>query len=90
MSKKIKLLQRFLTMPPVKDFRWDDFVTLMDHVGFDMCEPSGGSSHKFFVWRGDKNVVINIHRPHPGGILWVAQIKDVKQKLYDLGVLKDE
>lgn len=87
MSKKEKLLQRFLATPPVKDFRWDDFVTLMDQLGFDLREKKGGSSHKYFEFREDKNVVIDIHRPHPSGILWGVQIKAVREKLKELGVL---
>jgi predicted RNA binding protein YcfA (HicA-like mRNA interferase family) len=86
-SKREKLLQKFLAIPPVKDFRWDDFVTLMDQLGFDLKEQKGGSSHKYFELRESREVVIDTHRPHPSGILWGVQIKEVKEKLKELGVI---
>lgn len=87
MSKQQKLLLRFLAEPPVKDFRWDDLVTMMDRLGFNLEETSGGSSHKFFVMRSDPDKVIHTHRPHPSGILWAKQIREVRERLAEWGVI---
>lgn len=86
MSKKEKLLLRFLAIPPVKDFRWDDLVTLMDQLGFDFHEQSGGSSHKYFTMRIDPDKVIDTYRPHPSGILWAKQIREIRDKLQEWGL----
>lgn len=80
MSKKEKLLQRFLVRPCVTDFAWDDFVTLMKQLGFKLDEKSGGS-HKHFVLDTDNNKVIDTYRPHPNGLLKAWQIKEVTNKL---------
>ena len=87
MSKKQKLKEAFLANPVPVDFRWDDFVTLMDHLGFDKHETSGGSSHCYFECRIDINKVIDIYRPHPSGLLYDIQIKKVKSVLKDWGII---
>ncbi|MEQ1600216.1 MAG: type II toxin-antitoxin system HicA family toxin [Methylophilaceae bacterium] len=81
MSKKDKLLNRFLIRPPVKDFTWDDFVTLMKQFDFKLNEKSGGGSHKYFVLNNDESKVIDTCKPHPNGLLKAWQIKEVTEKL---------
>ena len=81
MSKKEKLLNRFLIRPPVKDFTWDDFVTLMKQLDFKLYEKSGGGSHKYFIFNRDENKVIDTYKPHPSGLLKAWQIKEVTDKL---------
>lgn len=81
MSKKEKLLNRFLIRPPVKDFTWDDFVTLMNQLDFKLHEKSGGGSHKYFVFNKDKDKVIDTSKPHPSRLLKAWQIKEVTDKL---------
>ena len=81
MSKKEKLLNRFLTRPCIKDFTWDDFVTLMKQLDFKLYEKSGGGSHKYFIFNKDENKIINTSKPHPSGLLKEWQIKEVTDKL---------
>ena len=83
MSKKDKRLLRFLRTPPVKDFRWEEFLSLMEQLGFDHEEQSGGSSHSYFILRSDPEKVIDTYRPHPGGTLWSKQIQEISDKLRD-------
>lgn len=87
MSKKQKLLERFTRHPSPKDFRWEELVTLMDRLGFDLVENEGGSSHKHFVSRKDNSMVINAARPHPSGILKHYQIQQIKDKLNEWNLL---
>lgn len=87
MSKKQKLRDRLLRKPPPKDFRWDELVTLMDQFGFDL-DMSGGSSHGHFVLREDPNKVIDTYRPHPGGIMYAVQLRQIVEKLSEWGVLR--
>lgn len=81
MSKRSKRLQRFLANPPVKDFRWEEFVSLMGQLGFDLKEQKGGSSHCHFVLRSNPDRVIDTSRPHPSGILKSYQIREVSSKI---------
>lgn len=85
MSKRHKRFERFLTVP--KDFRWDEFVTVMENLGFDL-DQSGGGSHGHFILRADPDKVIAIYRPHPNGIMYPVQIKETMKKLKEWGVLK--
>lgn len=78
MSKKEKLLKRFLIRPPVKDFTWDEFLTLMKQFDFKLHETGG--SHNYFVFNKDESKVINTYKPHPN-ILKAWQIKEVSEKL---------
>jgi hypothetical protein len=84
-SKKDKLLERLLRVPPVKDFRWEELVTLMDYCGFDLDE-SGGGSHKHFVNRANPELVVDTYRPHPGGIMHVYQLKQIACFLKEMGI----
>lgn len=86
MSKKKKLGDRFLQVPPVKDFRWEELILVMDHFGFDL-DTSGGGSHGHFVMRSDKDKVIDIYRPHPSGIMYGKQLKEIANKLREWGIL---
>ena len=86
MSKKQKSLEKFLRVPTPKDFSWDELVTLMKQLGFDLDE-SGGGSHKHFVLRADSDKVIDTYRPHPNGILYSWQIKEIVGRLRAWGLL---
>jgi hypothetical protein len=83
MSRREKLIARFYKSPPPNDFRFDELVTLLQGLGFVMHEKPGGSSHKYFVYTlqsGDE-YRIDSSRPHPGGILKVYQIKEIRARL---------
>lgn len=86
MSTKKKLQERLQRIPPPKDFRWDDLVTVMDNLGFDL-DQSGGGSHGHFVFREDADRVIDIYRPHPDGIMYGKQLREVVDKLKNWGIL---
>jgi|JI61114BRNA_FD_contig_21_5469851_length_1298_multi_4_in_0_out_0_3 hypothetical protein len=86
MSTKKKLQEKLQRIPPPKDFRWDDLVTVMDHLGFDL-DQSGGGSHKHFVLRSDADKIVDIYRPHPNGIMYGTQLREIVEKLKDWGVL---
>ena len=88
MTKKHKLIDRFTKTPPPTDFTWDELVTLMDRLGFDIHENQGGSSHKHFVYRENISLVVNASKPHPNGNLKHYQIVEIKSKLKEWGLLE--
>jgi len=87
MAKKEKLLQRLLSIP--RDFTWEELVTLLYY--FDFQEEGkgkkGGSRRKFVDAHGN---VINLHKPHPRNILKEYAIKQVIERLRELGNLINE
>ncbi|TAN25449.1 MAG: type II toxin-antitoxin system HicA family toxin [Castellaniella sp.] len=89
MSKRQKLLERFLKTPPPLDLRFDELDTLLRSFGFRMHENSGGSSHKLFVRTeadGREHRIV-CSRPHPGGVLKAYQIREIRDRLIQWGFL---
>jgi hypothetical protein len=87
MSNYEKRLDRLCRKPPPTDLRWEEFVGIMESLGFSLHE-HGGGSHKFFV-REENGVEqrINTCRPHPTGIMKQYQIRAVVAKLDEWGLL---
>ena len=78
MSKKEKLIARFLTMP--SDFHYDEVVKLLGYFDFKEVKKgkTSGSSVKFMNPEG---VPIMLHKPHPSGIMKKYQLKQIKEVL---------
>lgn len=81
MSKKEKLLNRFLETPPRSDLTFDDLESLLGKMGFSKIDGSG-SAVKFY--HQEKDVLINLHRPHPGNELKTYLVKQIQQKLKEV------
>ena len=65
MSRKDKLLEKLLQKP--KDFTFDEMVSLLSYLGYELKQGGTGSGVKFI--KDGSNEVINFHRPHPNGTL---------------------
>ena len=78
MTKRDKLLQRFLTKP--KDFSWQELVRLLEGLGYELV-PGGktGGSRMRFVHT--VHPPITLHRPHPKPILKRYQMEDIANVL---------
>lgn len=75
MSKREKLIARFLTMP--SDFHYDEMVKLLGYFEVRKGKTSG-SRVKFMNPDG---LPIMLHKPHPSGIMKQYQLKQVKEVL---------
>jgi HicA toxin of bacterial toxin-antitoxin, len=84
MSRKDKLIQRFLSRP--KDFSWDELVVLLSAFEFEEVSTgkTGGSRRRFANASG---VVITLHKPHPRNILKTYQIEQIIEVLRQEGIL---
>ncbi len=82
MAKAEKLLKRIASEP--KDLHWEELVTLMRSLGFDLHRGSG-SSRKFV--QKETRVTLSLHEPHPSGILKQYQIRMVVELLRNEGCL---
>jgi hypothetical protein len=78
MSKKEKLIGRFLNMP--SDFHYDEMVNLLGFFGFKEIRKgkTSGSRVKFMNAEG---IPLIMHKPHPTGHLKRYQLKQIKEIL---------
>lgn len=84
MSKKDKLITRFLELPI--DFRWDELRRLLNHFGFKESQ-KGKSSGSRVAFYCEGYPPILLHKPHPGKIMKHYQIKEIKSYLETEGFL---
>lgn len=74
MTKKEKLIQRLKSKP--KDFSWNETTSLLTGLGFiEIKKGKTGESRRRFA--SSNNVVITLHKPHPGNILKRYQIEQI-------------
>jgi hypothetical protein len=78
MSKKEKLIDRFLSMP--SDFHYDEMVKLLGHCGFNEVK-KGKTSGSRVKFENAEGIPIILHKPHPNGIMKKYQMKQVKEIL---------
>jgi len=81
MSKKDKLLTKFLEIPPRKNLTFNELDSLLVSCGFRKIE-GAGSAVKFYHQEND--ILINLHKPHPSNILKVYLIKQIQSKLMEV------
>ena len=78
MSKKGKLVERFLKMP--KDFHYDEAAKLLGNFGFEEVK-KGKTSGSRVKFENADGVPIMLHKPHPSGIMKQYQLKQIKEIL---------
>ena len=66
MTKKEKLIARFLTMP--SDFHYDEAVKLLGYFNFKEIK-KGKTSGLRVKFINPEGVPIMLHKPHPSGII---------------------
>ena len=81
MSKKDKLLKKFLTKPIKKDLTFDEWATLLIACGYIKIE-GAGSAVKFY--NKEKDSLINLHKPHTGNILKTYLVKQIRDKIKEV------
>ena len=78
MSKKDKIVERFLKMP--KDFHYDELVRLLRYFNFEQVK-KGKTSGSRVKFENADGVPITLHKLHPNGILKQYQLKQIKELL---------
>ena len=87
MSKKSKLVDRFLSVPA--DFTWEELLKVLSIYGFELYS-SGKTSGSSRTFENDKGVTIIIHEPHPKNIVHKGIVRVVIKQLKEKGIFKDE
>lgn len=84
MSKKDKLLERFLSKP--KDFSWDELVSFLGFFGYrEMISGKTGGSRRKFNCPGLPMIIL--HKPRPGKIVKMYQLEQVEKVLFVGGLI---
>ena len=78
MSKRDKLVERFLKMP--KDFHFNEMVKLLGYHDFKPVK-KGKTSGSRVKFENREGIPILLHKPHPGGIMKMYQLKQIKEIL---------
>lgn len=76
MSKKEKLITRFLSMP--SDFHYNEMVKLLGYFGYKEVK-KGKTSGSRVKFENAEGVPIMLHKPHPSGIMKKYQMRQVKE-----------
>ena len=83
MTQRDKLIARFCSLP--RDFKWEELVKLMVHLGYKLDERKGGS-HKWFV-NTDEDLKVQVPRPHPGNEVKPRYLQQVLTHLRENNLL---
>lgn len=85
MTKLDKLIAKFKKSP--KDFSYDELSKMLNNLGFQEIKSgkTGGSRCKFY--HEGKNLIINLHKPHPSPYLKGYIINQVRDKLSEEGLI---
>ena len=78
MTKKQKLIRRFLSMP--SDFHYNEMVQLLKYYKFHPRK-KGKTSGSRIKFENPEGILVIMHKPHPGGIMKRYQLKQVKEIL---------
>ncbi|MBE0503393.1 MAG: type II toxin-antitoxin system HicA family toxin [Desulfuromonadales bacterium] len=84
MSKREKLIQRFLSKPT--DFSWGELKSLLEGFGYSLESggKTGGSRVKFLHVQ---HPPVILHKPHPTPILKRYQVEQIAEFLKKEGLL---
>lgn len=80
MTRAEKRLEKLCRTPPPADLTWDELVSALGSLGFEL-DQGGGGSHCFFLLATDPDKVIGTYRPHPRPCVHRKEIKEIVQKL---------
>ena len=61
MSQFDKLLQRICSLD--RNMRFEELKKILEHYGYEISGPAGGSSHKTFRKAGHYPITIPLHEP---------------------------
>ena len=81
MSRFDKLLENFNSNS--KKFSWDELTRLLHGLGFKDISNGKTSSSRRKFYNVDKNIIINLHKPHPSPYLKDYALKQIRLKLLE-------
>lgn len=85
MTKKNKLIKRFLTIP--KDFTFDELVALFKHLGFGLNHKGKTSGSRVEFINEEFGLTYFAHKPHPDGIVKTYVLRQIREFLTENKIL---
>lgn len=82
MTTQGKLIHRFLSKP--KDFTYQELIRLLRSLGYEEIQ---GSGSRIVFYNSELRHSIKLHKPHPGNIMKMYQIRLIIQELKIKGLL---
>lgn len=86
MTKREKLLQRFLSKP--YDFTFDDLRRLLKSFGYQETKTGRTSGARVGFYNPELDDIIKFHKPHPSNVIKQCYLREIEQQLRDKGVIK--
>lgn len=85
MSKFDKAKERLLSNP--KDYTYSEAKYLLAQLGFKEYNKGKTSGSRVKFYRETDQCIILLHKPHPGDIMSIGAVKDLSDKLKEMGEL---
>ncbi|MFA7686620.1 MAG: type II toxin-antitoxin system HicA family toxin [Moheibacter sp.] len=85
MTKKDKLVKRFLSIP--KDFTFDELIALFKHLGFEMRNKGKTSGSRVEFTNVEAKLSYFAHKPHPGNIVKTYVLRQLREFLTENKIL---
>ena len=84
-KKHRQIYEDILTKPDRSDILWDDFLSLLRYMGAIIKEQGGSAVG---IRLNGKYAVF--HKPHPGHVIYLSDLKRIRRFLVEAGVDKVE
>jgi hypothetical protein len=81
MTKKEKLLEKFLSKPLKRNLTFRELVPLFQSLGYVLINKDGS---RVAFWNKSTGDIFDMHQPHPDDILKLYVVKKVQEKLKDI------
>jgi hypothetical protein len=86
MTQSKKALERIKALPTPSDVRWDELVTVLGSLGYDLLPPKKGGSFRKFHNKVTGHI-LQLHEPHPSKIVKRVYIKMIVDALKEQGLI---
>lgn len=85
MGTKEKLIERFKRLP--SDFTFDELERLLSFYGYVKSD-KGKTYGSRVIYKNAAGRPIMLHKPHPGNVVKLYALKQVREELIEAGLLK--
>ena len=85
MGKKEKLIERLKLLP--RDFTFEECAALLGFFGYEMINKGKTSGSRIAFANPETKDKYIMHKPHPRKELLAYQVKDLKNKLEEEGLI---
>ena len=87
MGKAEKQKARLQSTP--SDYTYTEANSLLVHLGFSLSNKGRTSGSRVLYFRKEDGAKIMLHKPHPGDVMPEYAVRQLKQKLIDLGEIDE-